>query len=212
MTAKAAAGSCSTHVAGAEVPEPVVLLGITAGLVALGGAGMGGVDPDLQPGAIVPHLSQCGFLALAPAVGAHVQHVVFPLLHLLGLGTQDTRSDHPGIEGQGKGVIYYTWKNEPFPCFTSTATHGQVQNLVLTLQDSAGEQFSTPTTPGQEKLCPVPGVCGSPCAVFGVTPWGTKALQSPLSIPRGVGHLRDKAMIVLHAKAMLQTTATYSPC
>lgn len=100
----------------------------------------------------------------------------------------------------------------PFPCFTTTVTHGQVQNLVLTLQGSAGEQLSTPATPGQEKLCPVPGACGTPCTLFEMTSWGTKALQPPLFIPTGVGHLWNTAMIVLHAKAMLQTTATNSLC
>lgn len=90
MRAKPAAASCSTHVAGAEVPKPIVLLRIPAGLVALAGTGVGGMDPDLQPGGIISHLSQGGFLALAPAVGAHIQHLMFPLLHLLGLGTQDT--------------------------------------------------------------------------------------------------------------------------
>lgn len=89
MRPKPRAASCSTHVAGAEVPKPVVLLGVPAGLVALGGAGVGGMDPDLQPGGIISHLSQGGFLAFAPAVGAHVQHLMFPLLHLLGLGKQD---------------------------------------------------------------------------------------------------------------------------
>lgn len=104
MTPKPTAASCSTHVAGAEVPKPVVLLGIPAGLVALGGAGVGGMDPDLQPGGIISHLSQRGFLALAPAVGAHIQHLMLPVLHLLGLGTQDT---FISLRDQGSGKVYH---------------------------------------------------------------------------------------------------------
>lgn len=90
MTPKPTAASCSTHVAGAEVPKTIVLLRIPAGLVALGGAGVGRVDPDLQPRGIVSNLSQCGLLALPPAAGAQIQHLMFPLLHLLSLGRQDT--------------------------------------------------------------------------------------------------------------------------
>lgn len=104
MRATAVAAPCGTHVAGAEVPKPVVLLRIPAGLVALARAGVGGMDPDLQPGGIVSHLSQGGFLALAPAVGAHIQHLMFPLLHLLGLGTQDT---FRSFRDQGSGEVYH---------------------------------------------------------------------------------------------------------
>lgn len=90
MTPKPTAASCSTHIAGAEVPKTIVLLRIPAGLVALGGAGVGGMDPDLQPRGIISNLSQCGLLALPPAAGAQIQHLMFPLLHLLSLGRQDT--------------------------------------------------------------------------------------------------------------------------
>lgn len=104
MRPKPPAASRGTHVAGAEVPKPVVLLRIPAGLVAMAGTRVGGMDPDLQPGGIISHLSQGGFLALAPAVGAHIQHLVFPLLHLLRLGTQDTfRSSRD----QGSGEVYH---------------------------------------------------------------------------------------------------------
>jgi len=40
--------------------------------------------------------------------------------------------------------------------------------------------------------------------------WGDP--QGHKGTAASLGHLWDEAMIVLHAKAMLQSTATYSPC
>lgn len=109
MTPKPTAASCSTHVAGAEVPKPVVLLRIPAGLVALGGAGVGGMDPDLQPRGVVPDLSQRGLLALPPAAGAQLQHLVLLLLQLLRLRGQD-RLSSPRDQGAGKIHLIYVLK------------------------------------------------------------------------------------------------------
>lgn len=107
MTPKPTAASCSTHIAGAEVPKTVVLLRISAGLVALGGAGVGGMDPDLQPCGIISNLSQRGLLALPPAAGAQIQHLMFPLLHLLSLGRQDIfRSPRDQSSGKVHNFIY----------------------------------------------------------------------------------------------------------
>jgi len=90
MTPKPAAASCSTHIAGAEVPKTIVLLRISAGLVALRGAGVGRMNPDLQPCGIISNLSQRGLLALPSMAGAQLQHLVLLLLHLLCLCRQDT--------------------------------------------------------------------------------------------------------------------------
>lgn len=107
MTPKPTAASCSTHVAGAEVPKTIVLLRFPAGLVALGGAGVGRMDPDLQPCGIISNLSQCGLLALPPAAGAQIQHLMFPLLHLLSLGRQDRfRSPRDQSSGKVNNFIY----------------------------------------------------------------------------------------------------------
>lgn len=111
MTRKPTAASCGTHVAGAEVPKTVVLLRIPAGLMALGGAGVGRMDPDLQPRGIISNLSQCGFLALPPAAGAQIQHLMFPLLHLLSLGRHDRFQITQGSKFRKSTTFYLHGEN-----------------------------------------------------------------------------------------------------
>lgn len=132
MTPKPTAASCSTHVAGAEVPKTIVLLRIPAGFVALGAAGVRGMDPDLQPCGIISNLTQCGLLAPSPPAGAHIQHLVFPLLHLLSLGRQN-RLISPRDERSGKVYHFIHIENQPFPA-------SQAQKLT----DSTRIWFLTP--------------------------------------------------------------------
>lgn len=70
---------------------------------------MGGMDPDLQPRGVVPDLSQRGLLALPPAAGAQLQHLVLLLLQLLRLRGQD-RLSSPRDQGAGKIHLIYVLK------------------------------------------------------------------------------------------------------
>lgn len=95
MTPKSTAVFHSTHITGAEVPKTIVLLRFPAGFMAMGAAGVGGMNPDLQPSGVISNLSECGLLARPPSARAQFQHLMLLLFHLLSLCRQERQIQKP---------------------------------------------------------------------------------------------------------------------
>lgn len=74
-----------TYIAGAQAAQPILLLRIFPRLGALGGPGMGWMNPDLQASGVISYMPESGFLPFPPLVRAQLQFFVLLLFHLFRL-------------------------------------------------------------------------------------------------------------------------------
>lgn len=74
-----------TYITGAQAAQPILLLRILPRLSALGGPGMGWMNPDLQASGVISNMPESGFLCFLPLVRAQFQFLVLLLFHLFCL-------------------------------------------------------------------------------------------------------------------------------